>query len=457
MFKRGLLFLLLFSLLLMGTASAADAPSPYAIYVNRAANTITIYTQDETGAYTVPYKAMVCSTARPGHTTPLGTFTLQAARAKWCYMLDGTYGQYATRFKGHFLFHSVCFKDDVHNAMILDAYNNLGAAASMGCVRLQTADAKWIYDNCPGGTSVTIYDDASNPGPLGKPAPLLDHISEAEYNGWDPTDPAEGNPWHIAVGLTIEPQTLTMTAGESAMLTASVTPRTASVHWNSSDGKVAAVHTDGTVIALSAGTAEITAYTQNGLTAVCTVQVEGELLPFDDLIPGAWYYPEIRPTIESGLFAGTGERTFEPEAPMSRAMVVQALYDLEHQPRVSRTVKSTFTDVTKDDPYYNAVLWAVSKGIVQGTSETEFCPDRTITRQELTVILWRYAEKPTIEADLSLFSDAGQVQDFAREALSWAVGSRMMNGNNGALQPHRQITRAETAVMFQRMLLQNSQ
>lgn len=65
----------------------------------------------------------------------------------------------------------------------------------MGCVRLQVADAKWIYDNCPGGTQVTIYEDWDSPGPLGKPEKLVDEITPETHNGWEPTDPAEGNPW----------------------------------------------------------------------------------------------------------------------------------------------------------------------------------------------------------------------------------------------------------------------
>ena len=97
--KRKLLCLFVFLALLVGTASAAgQTQTHYAIRVNRAMNTVTIYTLDETGAYTIPVKAMVCSTARSGYTTPLGEFRLEAYRSEWRLMFDGTYGQYATRF-----------------------------------------------------------------------------------------------------------------------------------------------------------------------------------------------------------------------------------------------------------------------------------------------------------------------------------------------------------------------
>lgn len=451
MLKRCLLFLLLAALLLTGTAFAADSKSPYTIKVNIATNTVTIYTQDENGDYTVPHKAMVCSTARPGHTTPQGTFTIQANRHRWLVMVDGTYGQYATRFKGHYLFHSICYQDDVHNAMIRDAYNNLGNPASMGCVRLQTIDAKWIYDNCPGGTQVIIYSDPNDLGPLGKPVKVIDYISEADYNGWDPTDPAEGNPWREAAAVTMEPQALTLTAGESSKISFSVTPKTASAILQSSDPAVAAVSPDGTVTALAAGTAVIEAHTDNGLTATCTVLIEGELLPFDDLIPGAWYYPEVRKALEIDLLDGIDERIFAPNTPASRAEVVQAIYNLEGRPKLPRTAKSPFTDVTKEDTHHNAVVWAVSKGIVMGVSETEFCPDRPITRQELATVLWRHAGKPVVEADFSFFPDACYIQEYARESLSWAVGTEMMKGSPDGLHPHRNVTRAETATILCRL------
>ena len=252
----------------------------------------------------------------------------------------------------------------------------------------------------------------------------------------------------------MEPQALTLTAGQSAKVTASVTPKTADLYWKSSDPTVATVDSSGTVIALSAGTAEITAYAQNGLAAACTVQVEGELLPFDDLVPGAWYYPEVRQVLEKGLLSGIDTRIFAPNTPATRAEVVQAIYNLEGQPKLPRTAKSSFLDVTKENTYHNAIVWAVSKGIVLGASETEFCPDRTITRQELAAVLWRYAGKPATAADLSLFADAAYIQSYAQDALSWTVGTNMMKGSDNKLHPHMQVTRAETAALLLRLSIQ---
>lgn len=451
--KRRLILVLLLCLLLTAAVSAAGQKSaPYAICVNRAMNTVTIYEQDAGGNYTIPVKAMVCSTARAGYVTPLGQFTLQEFRSEWRLMVDGTYGQYATCFKGNYLFHSICYSDDSHDAMVRESYNKLGEPASMGCVRLETIDAKWIFDNCPAGTPVTIYDDPENPGPLGKPEPTLDYISEEGYNGWDPTDPAKGNPWREqnVTAVTVKPGSVTLSAGEKTTLTASTQPEGAAVVWKSSDETVAVVDENGVVTGLSAGTVQIEAVTYNGRKDGCTVRVQGELLPFDDLIPGAWYYGEARKALEKGLFSGVGERTFNPDGSMTRAMVVQVLYNLEKKP--AGTGELTFADVARDSWYHDAVRWAVAEGIVQGVSEREFRPNQPMTRQEMAVVLWRYRGMPKAGGDLTAFSDGKRIPSFAQDAMSWAVEQGLMAGSGGSLRPASRVTRMETAAILCRML-----
>lgn len=196
---------------------------PYYIMVNRAMNTVTVYGLDEDGYYTVPVKAMVCSVGRTGHATPTGTFTI-GGRWGWVHMFDNSYGQYCTQIRGNILFHSVCYTKRSPSTLITAEYNGLGAPASLGCVRLQTVDAKWIYENCDRGTKVTIYDDAENPGPLGKPDKLVEHISDEQANGWDPTDPREENPWHEllaekepAVSSALAAQVLYELSGEEGL------------------------------------------------------------------------------------------------------------------------------------------------------------------------------------------------------------------------------------------------
>lgn len=165
---------------------------PYYICINRKQNCITIYTMDEKGEYTVPYKAMICSTGLY-NATPRGTFRI-STKYRWRELYGGVYGQYATRIHGGVLFHSVPYYKKSLSSLCTDKYNKLGQQASMGCVRLTVEDAKWIAENCPAGTTVEIYDD-DDPGPLGKPESMkID--TDNPNKGWDPTDPDENNPWH---------------------------------------------------------------------------------------------------------------------------------------------------------------------------------------------------------------------------------------------------------------------
>ncbi len=178
------------------TSEAIETPDvtaafPYYIKINRMQNCITVYTPDENGEYTIPYKAMVCSTGLY-NATPSGTYQI-STKYRWRELYGGVYGQYATRIHGAILFHSVPYYTKSNDNLCTDKYNKLGQQASMGCVRLTTEDAKWIADNCPSGTSVEIYDD-EDPGPLGKPEAVK--IDADDVNrGWDPTDPDENNPW----------------------------------------------------------------------------------------------------------------------------------------------------------------------------------------------------------------------------------------------------------------------
>lgn len=168
------------------------AALPYYIRINRKQNCITIYTLDENGEYTVPYKAMICSTGLY-NATPRGVYQI-STKYRWRELYGNVYGQYATRIHGGVLFHSVPYYYKSNSALCTEKYNKLGQQASMGCVRLTVEDAKWIAENCPAGTTVEIYD-SNDPGPLGKPeAVKID--TDNPNKGWDPTDPDENNPWH---------------------------------------------------------------------------------------------------------------------------------------------------------------------------------------------------------------------------------------------------------------------
>ncbi len=189
-----------------------DGEYEYLIKVNRAANCITIYRQDDNGNFSVPYKSMVCSAGRKLDNTPIGTFHT-SSKYNWRLMVDGSYAQYATRIYNGILFHSVPCTSASSDALEYEEYNKLGTSASLGCIRLTVADAKWIYDHCSYGTVVEIYDDADNPGPLGKPSAIT-IPSGSPNKGWDPTDPDPNNPWHKCEPM-IEGYDVTIGVGNS--------------------------------------------------------------------------------------------------------------------------------------------------------------------------------------------------------------------------------------------------
>lgn len=160
----------------------------YLVKVNKQANCVTIYKKNGKGKY-IPVKAMACSS---GYATKLGTFyTMEKYR--WHKMIGNCYAQYCNRIYGGVLFHSVWYYRNYDpSSQSIREYNKLGTTASHGCIRLSTADAKYIYDYIPSGTKVIIYN-SPNPGPLGKPVPLK---VSGGMMGWDPTDMwSVGNPY----------------------------------------------------------------------------------------------------------------------------------------------------------------------------------------------------------------------------------------------------------------------
>ncbi len=171
--------------------------TPYFIKVNYLANVVTIYSKDEFGYYTVPFKAMICST---GTATPkFGTYTI-SEKYRWLSLVGGVKGQYSSRIVNHILFHSVPYLKETSDSLEYWEYDKLGKSASAGCIRLTVEDAKWIYDNCRSGTKVEFYSD-ENPGPLGKPT-SRQISSNVECRNWDPTDPNSNNPWRKYLNAT---------------------------------------------------------------------------------------------------------------------------------------------------------------------------------------------------------------------------------------------------------------
>ena len=172
--------------------STKNNTMPYYIKVNYGAQVVTIYKKDSKGDYTVPVKAMICST---GTATPKSGVYAIPGRWTWGALFGNVYGQYCVKIKGNILFHSVPYlrKGD-HASLEYWEYDKLGTAASAGCVRLKVEDLIWLYNNCANGTKVEFYS-SSDPGPLGKPSAKKISSYPDYLRNWDPTDPNPNNPW----------------------------------------------------------------------------------------------------------------------------------------------------------------------------------------------------------------------------------------------------------------------
>ena len=170
--------------------------------------------------------------------------------------------------------------------------------------------------------------------------------------------------------------------------------------------------------------------------------------PFLD-IRTHWAKSAIESAVAKGLFAGTSPTTFHPDQVMNRAMLVTVLYRMEKEPAAEGRGKS-FADVSAGAYYAKAVAWASDKGIVAGYSETQFGPEDTITREQLAVILNRYATykgyNTSKTADLAAFQDADQISEWARVPVQWANVMKLLNGRTSTtLAPKGSATRAEVA------------
>ena len=157
---------------------------------------------------------------------------------------------------------------------------------------------------------------------------------------------------------------------------------------------------------------------------------------------------------ERGLFSGTSDTTFSPNASMTRAMLVTVLYRLEGQPAVNG--RSGFSDVTFNSYYEDAVTWAANNGIVNGTSTSTFSPNANVTREQMAAILYRYAQykqyNTAASSSLNSFSDHASVSGYAVTPLQWAVAEKLVNGSAGKLMPTGNATRAQVAAILHRFV-----
>ena len=174
---------------------------------------------------------------------------------------------------------------------------------------------------------------------------------------------------------------------------------------------------------------------------------------FTDVPATHWAAGAVEFVTSQGLLQGTGTSTFAPGQPMTRAMLVTALWREAGSPVVNYAMD--FDDVDEDQWYTEAVAWAAANGIVNGVSDTTFAPDDPVTREQMAAILYRYAQYKgydvTASGDLSGYTDAGAIRPYAEAAMAWANGAGLITGvSDTTLQPRGNSTRAQVATILMR-------
>jgi hypothetical protein len=151
----------------------------WSIQVNLTTNTVTVFRGK------VAVKAFACAAGLREGSTPVGNFQLKD-KLRWHELVGPSWGQWCSHITGDILFHTLPYSSNSDNyTMLPEEYNQIGESSSHGCIRLAATDAKYLYDNCPVGTAVTIFNGTAEDDPLGKPMPLF----AGKWTGvYDPTD-----------------------------------------------------------------------------------------------------------------------------------------------------------------------------------------------------------------------------------------------------------------------------
>ena len=181
---------------------------------------------------------------------------------------------------------------------------------------------------------------------------------------------------------------------------------------------------------------------------------------FYDVAQGAWYYDAVQYVTQRGLMTGVSDRQFAPNAILSRAQAVQILYALAGGPTVSAS--NDFVDVNRGDWYADAVSWATANGVVSGMGKEMFGPNAPLTREQLALILYHYAQVAGYAPHqggmaIQEFSDSASISGWALEAVQWAVNAGLISGTgDGMLDPDGAATRAQVAQIFMNFCQDNA-
>ncbi len=182
---------------------------------------------------------------------------------------------------------------------------------------------------------------------------------------------------------------------------------------------------------------------------------------YADLEPGAWYYDAASWILDNDIAAGTMPDAFSPADPCSRAQTVTWLWRAAGMPE-PETTESPFRDVTKDDYFYYAALWAAENGVVDGVSDGVFAPGRAVTRAQMAAILYRY-EKLRGGGFTGLwafrldYADAEAIPEWAYEPFCWLTMNGVFEGDGVNVRPNGACTRAHAVCVLQRYFAPEAQ
>ena len=184
------------------------------------------------------------------------------------------------------------------------------------------------------------------------------------------------------------------------------------------------------------------------ITATFVEVTEEQVNPFSDVTTNDFYYDAVLWAVDNGVTGGTSATTFSPNVTVTRAQMVTFLWRAHGSPKA--TGANPFTDVSTSDYYYDAVLWAVANGVTSGTSADTFGPDAAVTRAQAVTFQWRAAGSPVVSG--SSFDDVS-ADAYYVNAVTWAVANGITNGTSDTtFSPDVVVSRAQAVTFLHREL-----
>ncbi len=331
----------------------------------------------------------------------------------------------------------------------------------------------------PGGSSANIIAQFTNTAPTFDPATGYAKVTTNRWGGrtedWGEFTPNAAGASEVSVTVAAE-----VDAAANADVKAKVEAGIASIKVNEDGTKTVTYKGDFAANTLPLGDLQKAAahvlniVMQSTQFEKITKEYEGEVVTVDsysgkyapelktflsnfaDVANDAWYAPYVTTMKTRGIMKGVDDTNFDPNSNIKRGDFVLMLYRMAGEPDVSDLAMS-FRDV-KRAYYADAIKWAANEGIVNGYGAEIFAPEDKITREQIAAIFYRMAGSPEVEAKLDNYSDAGDVQSYAVDAMAWAVANGIINGvkdsATGAIQlkPSAAATRAQIAALVSRSL-----